>query len=415
MADDEIRDNLGELGKTGQTSAAKVTTRRGSKATELNRLKSTCVFYIKAIEKIKNDISVEATFHSWSMYDVLERIKRIEQIEAHLTNISITLGCEFSSEDELVDDETYALIMSLKAKLSARVALFKRQNDALAPLVQVQPLQLEMPRTDATGNVPNTWGTFDGDYTQWKSFRDRWMLLHDNKDVKPIVKLQNLKTACTGAAESALGEWDLIEENYAKAWERLQAIFEDDYMHILQLMRKLNSLPFIKDASSQTIRSIIDTVNKHIYGLNRYMKLDDKHPYIVATVIELMGAEVYRSWESHRTSLAKTKAKALEKEANEAPTVNASKSGKFFPTWAELEEFLECEFSIRVHAEERDEATQSDKASSAMRYKWFKNSSMESKPVMTLTAEWNKISRGSIQNQNRKKAKRSHSNSSGVN
>lgn len=35
--------------------------------------------------------------------------------------------------------------------------------------------------------------------------------------------------SCNGNAVGALGEWDLTEENYQKAWERLQSIYEDDY------------------------------------------------------------------------------------------------------------------------------------------------------------------------------------------
>lgn len=61
---------------------------------------------------------------------------------------------------------------------------------------------------------------------------------------------------------------------------------------------------------------------------------------------------IYRAWEKYRPSLAKRN--ALEGEPNDNP--NANKTGKCIPTWAQLEEFLEGEVTIRVHSEKRNQS-----------------------------------------------------------
>lgn len=67
---------------------------------------------------------------------------------------------------------------------------------------------------------------------------------------KTIVKFQNLQAACVGAVKGALGEWDLTDENYTKAWERLQSIYEDGYMQVKSFIRKLSELPQMSGSSS---------------------------------------------------------------------------------------------------------------------------------------------------------------------
>lgn len=175
--------------------------------------------------------------------------------------------------------------------------------------------------------------------------------MHNNKKISTIVKFQNLKAACKGAAEGALGEWDLTDENYPKAWKRLQSIYEDDYMSAQEFMRKLFKLPAMRTGSSQSIRDIIDIVHKHIHGLKRYIELEEKLPYVVFAVIDKMDTDTYRAWEKFRPSLAKID---VQNEANDNPEDNINKICKHIPSWNELEEFLEGEVRIRVHAEKKE-------------------------------------------------------------
>lgn len=307
-------------------------------------------YLIGAIDRMNKQVNDEAKFLSWDSYEIDVRLQKLEKLEDNFQEVICQFDCKkfgFENENEKTDDA----ILDLKAKFLNRLEALKKQNNTQTLNVQTQPLQIEIQQTDATGNVPNTWGTFNGDYSKWKSFHDRWVAaMHDNAKIKTIIKFQNLKTACIGDAEGALGEWDLTDDNYPKAWERLKTIYEDDYMQVQEFMRKLNKMPEMQNSSSKSIREVIDTVHKHIHGIKRYVETNEAHPYVVFTVIDRMDTETYRSWEKYRSSLASTKANNTEANDNSI----LRNKGKHIPSWDELERFLEGEVTIRVHAEKQN-------------------------------------------------------------
>lgn len=284
-----------------------------SSETQNKKMESKRQYAINQFNRLKTAIEDEAIFATWSKGDLGERIKRLDELNTNLDNFNMHLTCddklssEQTTENDTIDDE----IMSLKGKLHNRIDELGKQSDSQAMNVQAanEKFRIEVQHTDAAGNIPSTWGTFNGDYSQWQSFRDRWVAaMHSNEKIKPVIKFQNLKTACTGDAAGTLGDWDLTDENYQKAWEKLTSVYEDDYMQIQAFMRKLNKLPHMKNRSSKTIRSVIETVQKHINGLKRYIKIDEAQLYAVFTVIDRMDTTTYSAWEKHRLTLANNQA-----------------------------------------------------------------------------------------------------------
>lgn len=305
----------------------------------LKRFKLQYAYLNKQVADQRMRILDEAEFTSWSKGELSERMAVLNELRMDLKELLMQVMNKNLDHAAFEYEEISDILIKLRGKLSDRIEALNMQSNMHNTSIPSQPLRIEVQQTDAAGNIPNTWGTFNGDYAKWKSFRDRWVAsMHDNSKVATIVKFQNLKAACVDAAEGALGEWDLTNENYPKAWERLQAIYEDDYMQVQEFMRKLDDLPHMQSSSSKSIRDIIDTVHKHIHGIKRYINVDDKHPYVVFAIIERMDTDTYRAWEKHRPLLAKKNA-------------NANKVGKHIPTWTELEEFLESEVTIRVHSE----------------------------------------------------------------
>lgn len=308
---------------------------------------------MNVIKRLQKQIDDQTMMTAWSRGEVNQRIKKLDEASSQFEDISVQIVCEddITGNSDIIENEQIDdLVMSLKAKLCDRLSEIDKA-DSLQP-TQTKPYLIEVQQTDASGNIPNTWGTFDGDYSKWKSFRDRWMTLHENMKVKTIVKFQNLKTACIKAAEGALGEWDLTEENYQDAWDRLQSIYEDDYMQVQEFMRKLSDLPQMSSSSSQSIRDIIDTVHKHIHGVKRYINIDEGYAYVVFAVIERMDSSTYRAWEKHRPTLAKAKNQELDATiGDDQMNPNPIRTGKHIPTWQQLEEFLESEVTIRVKSQ----------------------------------------------------------------
>lgn len=190
-------------------------------------------------------------------------------------------------------------------------------------------IQVEITQTDALGNIPDSWGTFDGNYAKWPSFRDTWLAtLHNKPNVSCITKLRALKKACTRDARGALGEWDLTDENYKNAWAKLNKIYDNHYMQVHQFMRQLRRVPKM-NATSKSVRDIMDIVQKHIHGVKNHIKQDATQPYAVFAVIDSMDGDTYRAWEKHRPSLAKA-AQALQPEQeNQSETLFNPKKNTF--------------------------------------------------------------------------------------
>lgn len=135
------------------------------------------------------------------------------------------------------------------------------------------------------------------------------------------------------------------------AFDRLSAIFEDDYMQIQAYMQKLICIPRMKSNTSRVIRRMMDIVQQQIAGASRYIKIDEKHPYAVFTIIDKMDSDTFRAKLNAQQNAGDEDAE----NANVNQTI-AMRPGKHIPTWKELEQFLDGEASIHVHEEKREES-----------------------------------------------------------
>ena len=70
--------------------------------------------------------------------------------------------------------------------------------------------------------------TFDGDVTQWSSFWDRFKAsVHSRTDLKPVQKLDYLKSQLTGIAAKLIDPFESTDTSYHNALLLLQETFED--------------------------------------------------------------------------------------------------------------------------------------------------------------------------------------------
>lgn len=267
---------------------------------EMSELQTKRTVYSTKIKNMQKQFDDDAIFLNWSKGDLEERKMRLQDLSGQLDLVNLELECkdELSADESRENVELDNLVMSLKAKATDKIdqIVNDKQSQNLRDTTKSDQT-IRVIQTDAAGNLPNTWGTFSGDYAKWQSFRDRWMPIHKNKEVLAVTKFQALKAACIGEAAGALGEWDITEANYHKAFERLKAIYENDYMQTQAYMHKLIRMPRMKDNSAKAVRQMLDTVQQHIAGVNRYIKTDENHPYAVFSVIDKMDSDTFRAWE----------------------------------------------------------------------------------------------------------------------
>lgn len=211
-------------------------TRRASKtdgaslAAQLNR---TFTYYNNQVTLIIDQASNAETLAKWTECEILERRERLRGFQMHLDDIHKEAMCEL---DEQTQNDFNGLdghfaqnekIIATVAKLTERAMLIaaKPSTSAIAAIEKNNKIQVEVQQVDSSGNIQNVWGTFDGDFSKWRTFHDKWVAsMHTNEKVKKVTKLQNLQAACIGDAKIALGEWEVIDDNYEKAFERLVSI-----------------------------------------------------------------------------------------------------------------------------------------------------------------------------------------------
>lgn len=163
--------------------------------------------YRNTITRIQKNVDDDAIFNAWTKGQLKENFNKIKESQANLDEAVIAITCDeeqidpaFTSENDAFDD----VIMRIKAKISDKLDELNNANGNANQgeqfkLKDLKELTIEVQATDAAGNIPNTWGTFDGDYSKWQSFRDRWLsCMHENRKVKTIVKFQNLKAGAGG-------------------------------------------------------------------------------------------------------------------------------------------------------------------------------------------------------------------------
>lgn len=317
-------------------------------------------YSIEKFVHLRNQIDDDQIFNGWSKALVEEKLQflqdRYDKIETNDLRVECDVEMETQEERKARIEENNALetdYLACKSKMRARIG-------ELSPVVSRQPNQEKMQIEVQSANIENTWGTFNGEYENWQRFHDLFKAgVHENNRVKTIFKFQMLQAACVGEAKGALGEWNLIEANYEKAWNRLKSIYEDNYMQVQSYMRKLHNLPRMQNSGSKDIRDLIDTVHQCIHGLSRYIGVEGIDPFVVFLVIDRMDRDAYRAWEKFRPTL---------KGEGENAT-----PGKYIPKWNELEQFLETEVTIRVHEEKRREVSSNFKAKQNTQAKQEKN------------------------------------------
>lgn len=263
-----------------------------------------------------------------------------------------------------------------------RSVMAQRIADLLPPPMQHEPMaqqavpevRVNVQAPDALSNITNTWGTFSGDYSQWHSFRDRFRAaVHVNDAIPVTFKFQYLQASVTGAAAKAMGKWRNTDTNYNRAWDRLCEVFEDDYLAVQTLVRRLLAIPRMQAPTHIGLRLIIDTIHECVNQLSNFVDIENWDPILVFMTIDLLDPVTYEAWESFRDSSSLEQAAdgtemEVEQEGQNAqaplqagavqqPNDNGNrKIAVHIPSWQQMVCFLEKRARILVHAERRDKS-----------------------------------------------------------
>lgn len=165
--------------------------------------------------------------------------------------------------------------------------------------------------------------TFNGKYEEWQSFYDLFCsLIHSNKSLSPVQKLQYLKSNLSGEPEVLLRNYSITNANYEEAWNELEKRYNNKRYNTNEILRKLFTQKSIQIVAASSIKQLLDTTSTCLKALkNMDVNIDSWDLIINYLVLSKLDSESVKEWEQH-----------LSMNNNE------------MPTWPELQDFLSARF-----------------------------------------------------------------------
>lgn len=169
---------------------------------------------------------------------------------------------------------------------------------------QQQPIPIIFQYPQMPQHLENTWGEFDGTLSQWQGFYERFCAsVHNDPNISNAYKFQKLRSSLKGKALAALGEWQLTDQNYVEALDRLRQLFERQYYTSRELWWKFRNLPTLDRANGGMLQKL-SNVTHEVTRQFRAMGYPVEH-YDLIFVHELhdkLDNETAKAWELQRNT-----------------------------------------------------------------------------------------------------------------
>lgn len=169
-------------------------------------------------------------------------------------------------------------------------------------LQQQQPMPVEVERVIRVeqARAPNP-GVFNGDPGDWPNFRSRFYAEVQSRQFDNATKLMFLLSACVGSAKISMGDWELTNENYEKAWQVLEEKYEDKFRLEQALVMKLLKTEKESKETHVALRNVIDKTNNTLRQLEAIgTNIDGWDPIIIGLVMAAIPRCTADAWEQHR-------------------------------------------------------------------------------------------------------------------
>lgn len=149
--------------------------------------------------------------------------------------------------------------------------------------------------------------TFTGDYSAWLEFRDTYIsLIHENDSLSEIQKFHYLRSFLSPNVLEVIASLGFSGSNYEAAWKLICNRYNNNKILVQNHVKELFSLDKIQEESSSVLRSLADSVDKHIRSLNA---LDESTENWDTLLIYLISSKLdsvsLRKWEQVRGEIKK--------------------------------------------------------------------------------------------------------------
>lgn len=193
-----------------------------------------------------------------------------------------------AKQNELKAKEMLKAEEMLKAKELSEAEQSK-SVEAQQTAAQEQAAAIESETRAWFEHIRNSVGQFNGDYFEWKGFRERYVQNVHGASTSDTQKLKALKMCCVGKAADTLKTYELVEGNYAKAWEAQNGQYENKYNQAQATMSKLLSVPSINKQSATKAAITMDVC---VANWKAYME-QDLGIFCTFVAIDKMDYEIF--------------------------------------------------------------------------------------------------------------------------
>uniref|UniRef100_A0A1L8DIY5 Uncharacterized protein n=1 Tax=Nyssomyia neivai TaxID=330878 RepID=A0A1L8DIY5_9DIPT len=173
----------------------------------------------------------------------------------------------------------------------------ERQMERLLTSLTSTTIQSNLPHPPENTKLPHIYlPTFDGDYTNWISFRDRFTSsVKNHRTLSDVQKLEYLKSAVTGNAESTIKHLNITAANFSIAWQLLTDRFERKNDIVAEHVRAFYRIPTLNTLNEEELEIIDNALSESVMALES-MHITQKDPYIIQYVIDRLDVESRVLW-----------------------------------------------------------------------------------------------------------------------
>lgn len=320
-------------------------------------------YYLEKIREQQSAIESEAKFEAYSEYQLDQKRKRIQQLFENFEKKCADLKCVDQADYPVQQNsETEEICDRMMAKIDDRMKVLKKASEAvqakaglenytIPKLQQATEIQASPAQASPVQTIPESRPSeaievqgFDGNLAKWYAFRDDFDEKVSAKSIDDATKLAILKRSCTGDVHINVPE--LNGSDFQDAWSRLEEAFGSAYTQMQFWLYKLATIPGMKEASAESIRSLLEKAKKCVTNMSKMMRPEQFECLVVATISQRLDQQTKHIWERHRNALAVSWAAA--DDAEQSPK---KKAIAHIPAWNDMHDFLVSEAKIYQQSE----------------------------------------------------------------
>nr|CAH7719202.1 unnamed protein product [Callosobruchus chinensis] len=143
--------------------------------------------------------------------------------------------------------------------------------------------------------------TFDGTPETWLEFRDSFKsMVHENSGLHNIQKYHHLRACLQGKAAHVIKSVDFTADDYPVAYQALLERYDNPRKLIDNDVKSLFQMEKINKASSNGLRTLIDSFCKHLLALKKVGKnVDNWNTLIIHLLVTKLNDTTLGEWEKY--------------------------------------------------------------------------------------------------------------------